>query len=161
MAAQYPLRSRSPASLSSAGMLGLLPPQNGRRDRELALIQPSAKIHSVGGGRLGMGRLFSKTSPFGVLYLPPLVPKQPTPLPPLSTFPTIYFGSLNLINNRVGVPYLIIIKKRRRKKIQKNKNKNRGIITSKRTKIKNPYSDAGSHSAIFYFFFFPCLFKSI
>lgn len=108
-----------------------------------------------------MGPLVSKTSPLVVLYLPPLVPKQPTPLPSLSASPTIYFGSLNLIKNGVGVPYLI-----KKKKKQRGKKKIRGIITSKRTKIKNCYSDAGSHSAIFYYsfslsFFFQCLFKSI
>lgn len=58
---------------------------------------------------MGLGPLLSKTSPLDVLYLSPLASKQPTPLPSLSASPTIYFGSLNLIKNRVGVPYLIII----------------------------------------------------
>ena len=63
-----------------------------------------------------MGPLLSKTSPLDVLCLPPLVPKQPTPLPSLSASPTIYFGSLNLIKNGVGVLYLIKKKKGKKKK---------------------------------------------
>lgn len=68
-----------------------------------------------------MGPLVSKTSSLDVLYLPPLVPKQPTPLPSLSASPTIYFGSLNLIKNGVGVPYLI-----KKKKAGGKKKKNQG-----------------------------------
>lgn len=80
----YPLRCPSPSIPPTRQGCSASPrPSTGDETESSPQFSPSAKIHGVGGGSLGMGPLLSKTSPLDALYLPPLVPKQPTPLPSL------------------------------------------------------------------------------
>lgn len=67
------------------GCLASSLPRTGDETGSSPQFSSSAKMHSTGGEGWGLGPIFSKTSPFNALYLPPLVPKQPTPFPPLST----------------------------------------------------------------------------